>query len=111
MFDPRLTEEYCGVAGEPYRFQDASGELAAIAIGASLWGTFNQTGEFGSGITKPGRIGCQYGYVNLPWQPGSPVFHLARAVGLRVADWQNLILVNQAGRRFYDETKRTIPLE
>jgi succinate dehydrogenase/fumarate reductase flavoprotein subunit len=104
MFDPRLTEEYCGVAGEPYTVQDASGELAAMAIGASLWGLYNQTGEFGASITKPGRIGCQYGYVNLPWQPGSPVFHLARATGLRVADWQDVILVNQAGLRFYDET-------
>jgi predicted oxidoreductase len=37
MFDPRLTEVY-QVAGEPYTFQDASGELAAMAIGASLWG-------------------------------------------------------------------------
>jgi hypothetical protein len=36
--------------------------------------------------------------------PGSPVFHLARASGLRVADWQNLILVNMLGMRFYDET-------
>jgi hypothetical protein len=38
------------------------------------------------------------------WQPGSPVFHLARATGLRVADWQDVILVNQRGSRFYDET-------
>lgn len=105
MFDPRLTEEYCGVAGEPFTSQDASGELAAMAIGASLWGTANQTGEFGAVITKPGKIGTQYGYVNLTWQPTSPIFHLVRAVGLRVEDWQDVILVNQAGRRFYDETQ------
>ena len=29
MFDPRLTEEYCGLAGMPYSDQDASGEIAA----------------------------------------------------------------------------------
>ncbi|MGA3125715.1 MAG: FAD-dependent oxidoreductase [Candidatus Korobacteraceae bacterium] len=104
IFDPRLTEEYCGVAGEPWSFQDASGELAAMAVGASLWGAFNQTGEFGSNITKPGQIGCQYGYNHLRWMPGSPVFQSARASGLGVGDWQNLILVNQAGQRFYDET-------
>ncbi len=104
IFDPRLTEEYCGVAGEPFTPQDASGELAAMAIGASLWGAFNQSAEFGAVITKAGRVGCQYGYANLAWQPGSPVFNLARAIGLRVADWQDVILVNQAGRRFYDET-------
>ena len=30
MFDPRLTEEYCGLAGMPWSDQDASGELAAM---------------------------------------------------------------------------------
>jgi hypothetical protein len=62
IFDPRLTEEYCGVAGEPYTTQDASGEIAGMEVGASLWGTANQTGEFGAHIAKPGYIGCQYGY-------------------------------------------------
>jgi succinate dehydrogenase/fumarate reductase flavoprotein subunit len=104
MFDPRVTEEYCGVAGQPWSNQDASGELAAMAIGASLWGGFNQTGEFGSGLTKPGAIGTQYGYVNLRWYPGSKVFDKARATGLQVRDWQNVILVNMIGKRFYDES-------
>jgi succinate dehydrogenase/fumarate reductase flavoprotein subunit len=104
MFDPRLTEEYCGLAGMPWSNQDASGELAAMAIGASLWGFYNQTGEFGFNLTKPGKIGCQYGYANLTWQPGSEVFDLARASGLHVADWQDVILVNILGKRFYDET-------
>ena len=103
MFDPRLTEEYCGLSGMPWSDQDGSGEIAALSIGASLWGLYNQTGEFGTNITKPGTIGCQYNYCNLQWLPGSPVFNLARATGLRVADWQDLILVNMIGRRFYDE--------
>ncbi len=105
IFDPRLTEEYCGVAGEPYSFQDASGEIAAMAIGASLWGTANQTAEFGIHLAKPGRIGCQYGYANLKWEPTSEWFHLARATGLNVASYQNVICVNQVGLRFYDETR------
>jgi len=104
MFDPRLTEEYCGLAGAPWSDQDASGELAAMAIGASLWGLFNQTGEFGANVTKPGSVGCQYNYRNLQWMPGSRVFERARASGLKVANWQDLILVNMLGRRFYDET-------
>ena len=104
MFDPRLTEEYCGLAGMPWSDQDASGELAAMAVGASLWGLANQVAEFGWPVTKPGLIGCRYNYVNLQWMPGSPVFHKARASGLRVKDWQNAILVNMLGRRFYDET-------
>ena len=104
MFDPRLTEEYCGLAGMPWSDQDASGELAAMDVGAALWGGFNYTGEFGSGITKPGAIGCRYGYVNVRWYPGSEVFDKAGASGLPVKDWQDVILVNMLGRRFYDET-------
>jgi succinate dehydrogenase/fumarate reductase flavoprotein subunit len=104
MFDVRLTEEYNGVAGEPYSFQDGSGELAGLAIGASLWGAYNQVGEYGDRLTKAGRIGTRYGYRNLQWEPGSPLFHLVRAVGLNVRDYHNVILVNEAGKRFYDET-------
>src|SRR5674476_668405 len=104
MFDPRLTEEYCGLSGMPWSNQDASGELAGMAIGASLWGLYNQTGEFGSNLTKPGAIGCQYNYVNLRWMPGSPVFDRARASGLPVGNWQDVILANMLGKRFYDET-------
>jgi succinate dehydrogenase/fumarate reductase flavoprotein subunit len=106
MFDPRLTEEYCGLAGMPWSDQDASGELAAMAIGASLWGLTNFAGEYGTGVTKPGSIGCQYNYANLRWLPDSEVFDKARAIGLKVADWQDLILVNMLGNRFYDETSR-----
>jgi succinate dehydrogenase/fumarate reductase flavoprotein subunit len=104
MFDPRLTEEYCGLAGMPWSNQDASGEIAAMGVGAALWGLFNYTGEFGSGITKPGAIGCQYGYINVRWYPSSEVFDQARATGLPVKDWQDVILVNMLGKRFYDET-------
>ncbi len=104
MFDPRLTEEYCGLAGMPYSDQDASGELASMAIGASLWGFYNQTGEFGSALDRGEHIGCQYGYGNLKWEPGAVVFDKARATGLFVNDWQNVILVNMLGQRFYDET-------
>jgi hypothetical protein len=90
----------------PYSEQDASGEIAAMGVGASLWGLSNYSSETGSGLTKPGQIGTQYGYVNLRWFPGSPVFSKARATGLRVTDWQNVITVNMLGKRFYDETGR-----
>jgi len=108
IFDPRLTEEY-QVMGEAYSTRDASGELAAMAIGASLWGAYNQTGEFGEALSKAGRIGSREGYVNLAWMPSSPVFSRAGSTGLRVGDWQNVILVNQAGLRFFDETKGQYP--
>ncbi len=105
IFDPRLTEEYCGVAGEPYTSQDASGEIAAMAVGASLWGAANQTGEFGIAVTRAGYIGCQYGYPSMfpTWQPTSKYFHLVRATGIRVLNYQDVIEVNQAGMRFFNE--------
>jgi urocanate reductase len=102
IFDPRLTEEY-QVAGEPYSKQTGDSETMAIAAGAALWGTAIQHNEEGSAITKTRHIGCQWGYPNLKWDPGSPMFAAARASGLTVGDYQDLILVNQVGCRFWNE--------
>src|SRR2546428_2092491 len=102
MFDPRLTE-VLQVAGEPYTFQDGSGELAAMAIGASLWGFANQILENGDNIRTKRALATRYNYMT--WELESPIFPLVRATGLNVKDWQDLILVNQVGKRFYDETK------
>jgi urocanate reductase len=111
IFDPRLTEEY-QVVGEPYSRQTGDGEIAAMQIGASLWGAANQTVETTArshSFEKPYVIGNQYGY---PQGGGtrnenlkdSPVAGLARAIGLLVKDYQDLIHVNQAGQRFVNET-------
>ncbi len=110
IFDPRLTEEY-QVVGEPYSRQSGDGEIAAMQVGASLWGVASQTVETKARshiFEKPYVIGNQYGY---PHGGGgrpedlknSPVKGLARAIGLQVADFQNLIQVNQFGRRFVNE--------
>jgi succinate dehydrogenase/fumarate reductase flavoprotein subunit len=102
MFDPRLTEVY-QVGGEPYTFQDASGELAAMAIGASLWGLGNQILENGATTRTQRAIGTRYNY--FAWDVQCPIFPLVRATGLVVRNWHDLILVNQLGQRFFDETK------
>ena len=110
IFDPRLTEEY-QVVGEPYSRQSGDGEIAAMQVGASLWGAGCQTVETQARshiFEKPYVIGNQYGY---PQGGGkrnenirnSPVKGIARAIGLQVADYQNLIQVNQFGRRFVNE--------
>ena len=110
MFDPRLTEEY-QVVGEPYSRQSGDGEIAAMQVGASLWGVACQTVETQARshiFEKPYVIGNQYGY---PQGGGkrnenirdSPVKGIARGIGLQVADYQNLIQVNQFGRRFVNE--------
>lgn len=103
MFDPRLTEEY-QVAGEPYSRQTADGELAAMAVGAALWGTASQTMEAGAWLAKTVYIGCRWGYSSLHWPVDSPIFDRVKARGLAVSDWQNVILVNQSGQRFWNET-------
>jgi succinate dehydrogenase/fumarate reductase flavoprotein subunit len=102
MFDPRLTEVY-QVGGEPYTFQDASGELAAMVIGASLWGLGNQILENGATTRTQRAIGTRYNYFT--WDVKCPIFPLVRATGLMVKSWHDLVLVNQLGQRFYDETK------
>src|SRR5579864_5279799 len=110
MFDPRLTEEY-QVVGEPYSRQSGDGEIAALQVGASLWGAGCQTVETQARshiFEKPYVIGNQFGY---PQGGGkrnenikdSPVKGIARGIGLQVADYQNLIQVNQFGRRFVNE--------
>ena len=106
MFDPRLTD-VLQVAGEPWTFQDGSGELAAMAIGASLWGFANQILENGDNIRTKRALATKYNYMT--WELESPIFPLVRATGLNVKDWQDLILVNQVGKRFYDETKGDYP--
>ena len=87
----------------PYSFQGADGELAAMDIGASLWATGTQTSEVGPAITKTRHIGCRWGYLSLYYETDSPIFHLCKATGLTVTDWQEAILVNQFGQRFWNE--------
>src|SRR5439155_6559539 len=71
MFDPRLTEEY-QVTGEPWTKQNADGEILAMAIGAALWATSNQSNEGGRAVTKTAHIGVRDGYENLRWEAQSP---------------------------------------
>jgi hypothetical protein len=106
MFDARLTD-VLQVAGEPYSYQDGSGELAAMAIGASLWGLANQILENGDNIRTQRVLGTKYNYMT--WELEIPIFPLVKATGLSVKDWHDLILVNQVGKRFYDETKGDYP--
>jgi succinate dehydrogenase/fumarate reductase flavoprotein subunit len=104
IFDPRLTEEY-RVSGDPYSRKTGDGEIASMAIGASLWGTSAQTNEAERCIRKSGTIGCEFTESSCPWLPESPIFdEKVRASGLWNIDWANLILVTQDGVRFWDET-------
>jgi hypothetical protein len=107
IFDPRICDAYTIPGGEPYSPQDASGEMAAMAVGASLWGTANQSLERNGYIRKRNLVGAKYLYVN--WTPDSPIFPLAGASGLEINDWQDAITVNQVGKRFYNEFEAGYP--
>ena len=106
MFDVRLTEEF-PLAADEFSPQDASGELAAMAIGASLWGTANQTFDRNGALRKRPIIGTRTNYIG--WTKNSPLFPKIAATGLNVRNWQDAIIVNQVGKRFYNETEDGYP--
>jgi len=89
--------------------QDASGEFGCDGHRRVALGLYNQTGSSGRIVQTPiHRLSIRlpaFSMQMISWMPGSPVFDKARATGLRVADWQDLILVNMQGSRFYDETQ------
>jgi hypothetical protein len=99
IFDPRLTEEY-PVLGHEYSPKDASGELAAMAIGATLWGTTNQVDRYHNTRRWP-YIGTLANFIG--YTPESPIFPRVKGSGLQVRDWHDCIIVNQVGKRFYNE--------
>jgi hypothetical protein len=111
IFDPRYGPEHSlGVGGDPFSFQDASGELACLAIGASLGATASQTAEAGSGLSKARSVGSQYGYRPETFTPDSPIWPFVRAWGLNTTAEgaeAGLIYVNMLGQRFFQEDTRS----
>lgn len=103
MFDPRWTQEYDGVAGEPFSYADASGEIAGLSIGAGLGATANWTVQCKWPFAAAIGAGCRYGYKNLRWDEGSPVWEFAGAKGLYLYNFDGAIQVNMLGKRFYNE--------
>lgn len=104
MIDPRRQVEYDCCCGDPFCYKDASGEIAAMAIGACLNGIANQV-QNGGMVSKANMIGTQYIDSYATVNPRSPLFKLSRATGLRVNHYDDIILVNMLGERFVDETK------
>jgi hypothetical protein len=103
LFDPRYGPEHAsGVGGDPFSYQDASGELAVMAIGGTIAAT-----EVGIDQAKGRAIGTQYGYRHKTIGATSPIFPLIRSHGFdvdtdRTAE-DGLIYVNLLGQRFSAE--------
>ena len=102
MFDVRLTEEY-QAENSGWSKRTADGEIAAMRIGAALGATACQTTQDDNMINK-GRMGVKSNGSATTIYPTSPHFFRARAVGLSVRDYQDVILVKENGLRFHDET-------
>ena len=102
MFDVRLTEEYQAENSE-WTLRTADGEIAAMEIGAALGATACQTTEDDHLINK-GRMGKKSNGSGTELSADAPHFFRARALGLRIEDFQNVILVKENGLRFYAET-------
>ena len=102
IFDPRLTEEY-QAHGDGWVELNGDGPIAALAVGASLWGTAIQTNEADAQLSK-GRLATRSNYHALAFPPSAPNFFREKATGLSVRNWQDVILVKENGLRFYNET-------
>jgi succinate dehydrogenase/fumarate reductase flavoprotein subunit len=105
MFDVRLTAEYQAENSE-WSERTADGEIAAMEIGAALGATACQTTQDDNLLTK-GRMGKKSNGTVTDLYATSPHLFRAGALGLRVTDYQNVILVKENGLRFYDETADT----
>jgi FAD binding domain-containing protein len=105
MFDVRLTDEYQAENSE-WTQRTADGEIAAMEIGAALGATACQTTQDDNLLNK-GRMGKKSNGSATTLYATAPHFFRARAIGLEVADYQNVILVKENGLRFYKETADT----
>src|SRR5262249_17313329 len=105
MFDVRLTEEYQTEKSE-WTLRTGDGEIAAQESGAALGATACQTTQDDNLINK-GRMGKKSNGSATELYPTAPHFFRARASGLTVKDYQDVILVKENGLRFYRETADT----
>lgn len=103
MFDPKWGVQMDGCAGEPYSFQDASGEIAGLAIGAGIDTAGSWTYLPTSSVIPSQRVGCRYTYVNLIWGEDADLWEYVGAKGLLLTDYNGVIQVNMLGKRFVNE--------
>jgi succinate dehydrogenase/fumarate reductase flavoprotein subunit len=110
IYDPRLTEEYSHW-GAQYSTKDADGELAGMAINASLWTACNQINLGDRQVDRPGgALGTEFTIGGRLIDLDSPMFFKQGTQGLSMSDWQNGIMVQENGLRFDEETLRGKPL-
>jgi hypothetical protein len=84
------------------RGQDASGIIAGMRIGANLAG-MQQNLSYGSTFHIPGNLATRDPYTDM--LPGHPTFPFRGSTGINLGNdsFQHLIVVNQVGKRFFNE--------
>ena len=107
MFYPAMREPYYVTSGYALlgdSGQDASGIIAGLKIGANLSG-MQQNLSYPTTFHIQTRLGVRDAYTDM--FPGHPTFPFRQATGLNVgnAGFEELIAVNQVGKRFYNEVR------
>jgi len=89
------------------RGQDASGIIAGMRIGANLAG-MQQNLSYGPTFHIPGTLATRDPYTDM--LPGHPTFSLRGSTGIVLSpeEFQHVIVVNQAGKRFFNELLVTV---
>jgi len=84
------------------RGQDASGIIAGMRIGANLAG-MQQNLSYNNTFHIPGNLATRDPYTDM--LPGHPTFSFRGSTGINLPDasFQHLIVVNQVGKRFFNE--------
>jgi len=84
------------------RGQDASGIIAGMRVGANLAG-MQQNLSYGPTFHIPGNLATRDPYTDM--LPGHPTFSMRGSTGINLANdsFQHLIVVNQVGKRFFNE--------
>jgi hypothetical protein len=84
------------------RGQDASGIIAGMRVGANLAG-MQQNISYRSTFHIPGKLATRDSYTEM--LPGHPTFSMRGSTGIALEpeSFQHLIVVNQVGKRFFNE--------
>ena len=84
------------------RGQDASGIIAGMRVGANLAG-MQQNLSYAATFHIPGNLATRDPYTDM--LPGHPTFSFRGSTGINLPDasFQHLIVVNQVGKRFFNE--------
>ena len=101
-YDPRLGPEFDGLAGMPYSDADASGEIAAMEVGAILGNMTNYVQDLGGHqMSMAKRVGCRYDYSG-GYSRTSVLWPYLVATGV-IRDPESMIIVNMLGARCGNE--------